>query len=194
MGCSIDLLSLAENVFVFPILLLFGIPWVQQGMKCTFPIWRVTAGQADWCWVRVGVGKAEEQHIQSPSTLAQASRVLTKLGYPGQSDHPCGRVEGARKLQPKYEVCWSCNKNNYHDTFLLPLTTAGSVICNIPSASLPKHKLGREALTEMRWPGSNRELSASRWHTGSTWQEERLLKANSCLMLEPVGAHGLPSV
>lgn len=160
MGCSKDLLSLVEKVFVFPISLLFGIPWVQQGMKHNFPIGRVTAGQADWCWAWVGVGQAEQQQIQSPSTLTQASTACSQQGPHINGGTLLSQTtlwEGRgcqQEASAKCEVCWSCNNDNYHDMFLLPLTTAGSGSCNIPSASLPEHKLGREAWTEMNDPGA----------------------------------------
>lgn len=107
------------------------------------------------CWK--GKGAAD------PSTLAQASTACSqqgssqKQGCPGPSDHPSARAEGARgKLQPKSELCSSCSNNNYQDTFLLPLITAGSGSCNIPSVFLLKHKLEREPWTEMKWPRGTR--------------------------------------
>lgn len=88
------------------------------------------------------------QHCLLPAGSSQKQR------YSGPSDHPWARAEGARgKLQPKSELRSSSSNSNYQDTFLLPLTTARSGSCNIPSAFLLKHKLEREPWTEMKWPG-----------------------------------------
>lgn len=178
MGCSKDLLSLAENVFVFLISPLFWILWVQQGVKDIFPIQRVNVGQADWSWAWGAVEEAKEQPIKSPSILAWVLHQCCllpagspyKWGYHCQSDRVSlggGEQEPAGSFSQN-QVSWTCNYNNYQDPFLLPLSPAGSGCCNIPSASLPKHTLGRQAWIEIKWPGSNRELSASRSHAGST--------------------------
>lgn len=89
------------------------------------------------CWKGKRAADPKPQHPLTGQCCLLPAGSSRKRGCPGQSDHPCGRAEGAsRKLQPKSEVCWSYNNNNYQDTFLLPLTTAGPGSCNIPSASL----------------------------------------------------------
>lgn len=95
------------------------------------------------CWTGRAAADPKPQHPHTSQHSLLPAGSSHKRGYPAQPDHPCGRAEGAsRKLQPNVKFA---DHDNYHDMFLLPLTTAGSGSCNIPSASLPEHKLGREA-------------------------------------------------
>lgn len=117
----------------------FGYHESNKAWKTHFPFggWlqvRRTDAESQWVLKRQRSSRSKAPAASHRPALPAPSRVLTQTGVP-LSD-PRGRTEGAsRKLQPKSEVCWSCNYDNYQDMFLLPLTTARSGSCSIPSAS-----------------------------------------------------------
>lgn len=100
----------------------------------------------------MGVEKAKEQQIQSPSILTEASTAWSQQGphvnrgtLVNQTTLVGGQTVPAGSFSQNLKFADRVTYNNYQDMFLLSLTTVGSGSCNISSASLPKHKLGREA-------------------------------------------------